>query len=185
MNLRKLFPSFAPPETWRDNKQVKSLDTATWKKLRQKILSRDQFTCQYCGFESEKYQIVHHIDGNPSNNSDENLVVICQMCNLVEHSGQGCVVQNVVELYRKSEYSQNEIIKITRKMRDVGKSDNEIIKFLGLEENVPFEMDRDYLSKLYGFVTERLSNDLTGMYNHWKVYHKQELRKKGTESNKT
>ena len=182
--MRKLFPSFAPPKTWRDNKQVKSLDMAEWKKLRQKILSRDEFTCQYCGFHSEKFQIVHHIDGNPENNSSENLVVICQMCNLVEHSGQGCVVQDVVDLYKKSDYSQNEVIKITREMRDQGKSDDEIIKFLGLKESVPFKMDRDYLSKLYGFVTERLSRDLTGMYNRWKVYNKQELRNKGS-SNKT
>lgn len=61
-------------------------------------------------------------------------------------------------------------------MRDNEKTDSEIIDFLGLKENIPFKMEREYLSKLYGFVTERLSKDLTGMYNHWKVYHKQELR---------
>jgi len=85
-------------------------------------------------------------------------------------------VQGVVELYENSKFSQNEIIKITREMRDDGKTDSEIIDFLGLKEKVPFKMEREYLSKLYGFVTERLSKDLTGMYNHWKVYHKQELR---------
>ncbi len=174
--MRKLFPSFAPPETWRSNDPVEKLDSGEWRKLRSVILQRDNFTCQYCGYHSKKYQIVHHIDGNPKNNSHENLVIICQMCNLVEHSGQGCVVQGVVDLYKNSNYSQNEIIQITRKMRDEGKPDKEIIEFLGLADKVDFKMERDYLSKLYGFVTERLSNDLTGMYNHWKIYHKQELR---------
>ncbi len=176
--MRKLFPSFAPPETWRSSKNIKSLDSLEWQKLRKKILERDEYACQYCGFKSQKYQIVHHIDGNPQNNSDDNLVVICQMCNLVEHAGQGCVVQGVVDLYEKSKFSQNEIIKITKEMRDKEKTDSEIIDFLGLKEMVPFKMEREYLSKLYGFVSERLSKDLTGMYNHWKVYHKQELRKK-------
>lgn len=183
--MRKLFPSFAPPETWRSSKNIVSLNSLEWQKLRKKILQRDEYTCQYCGFKSKKYQIVHHIDGNPQNNSDDNLVVICQMCNLVEHAGQGCVVQGVVNLYEKSKFSQNEIIKITREMRDKKKTDSEIIDFLGLKEGAPFKMDREYLFKLYGFVTERLSKDLTGMYNHWKVYHKQELRKQGSKSNKT
>jgi len=183
--MRKLFPSFAPPETWRSSKNIISLNSLEWQKLRKKILQRDEYTCQYCGFKSQKYQIVHHIDGNPQNNSDDNLVVICQMCNLVEHAGQGCVVQEVVDLYEKSKFSQDEIIKITREMRDNEKTDTEIIDFLGLKERVPFKMEREYLSKLYGFVTERLSKDLSGMYNHWKVYHKQELRKQGSESNKT
>lgn len=183
--MRKLFPSFAPPETWRNNDHIKKQDLTEWRKLRSVILQRDNFTCQYCGYHSKKYQIVHHIDGNPEDNSHENLVVICQMCNLVEHSGQGCVVQDVVDLYEKSKFSQNEIIKITREMRDQGKTDSKIIDFLGLKKKLPFKMDREYLSKLYGFVTERLSKDLTGMYNHWKVYHKQELRKHGSKSNKT
>ncbi|MBM3911024.1 MAG: HNH endonuclease [Thaumarchaeota archaeon] len=176
--MRKLFPSFAPPETWRDNPQIKKLDKQEWQKIRKQILERDNYTCQYCGYYSEKYQIVHHIDGNPENNSNENLVIICQMCNLVEHSGQGCVVQGVVDLYKRSKFSQNEIIQNTREMRDKGKTDHEIIEFLGLEEKVPFKMDREYLAKLYGFVTERLSQDLTGMYNRWKVYHKQKNQTK-------
>ena len=100
--MRKLFPSFAPPETWRSSKNIVSLNSLEWQKLRKKILQRDEYACQYCGFKSQKYQIVHHIDGNPQNNSDDNLVVICQMCNLVEHAGQGCVVQGVVDLYEKS-----------------------------------------------------------------------------------
>lgn len=156
--MKKLFPSFAPPETWRGNIQ-EEITKEEWKQLRLIILNRDDYTCQYCNFKAEKWQICHHIDGNPNNNSQDNLEIVCPMCNLVHHAGQGCAVQDVVDLYEKSNFSQNEIIKITRRMRAEGKSDQEIIKFLGLGNKVPFEMDREYLQNLFGFVTSRIAND--------------------------
>ena len=152
--MKRLYPSFANPETWRNDTQ-ENITSEAWRKLRWNILKRDNYTCQYCGFRAEKWQIVHHIDGNPNNNEETNLETICSMCNLIHHSGQGCVVQGVVDLFRKSNYSQNEIIQITRKMRAKGKTDQELINFLGLKEKVPFKMERQYLKKLYGFVTSR------------------------------
>lgn len=148
--MKTLYPSFANPETWRGNIK-ENISKEEWKKLRFIILKRDNYTCQYCCFRAEKWQIVHHIDGNPNNNADKNLETICPMCNLIHHAGQGCVVQKIVDLYKTSKYSQNQIIQITRKMR--GKSDEYIIKFLKLNEKVPFKMDRNYLKKLFGFVT--------------------------------
>src|SRR3990167_6636220 len=103
--MKILFPSFAPPERWRNSAQSKKLDGDEWKVLRQKILARDNFTCAYCGYRSDKYQIVDHIDGDPENNSDENFQIICQMCNLVKHSGQGIVLRKGVDLYKKSNFS--------------------------------------------------------------------------------
>ena len=120
---------------------------------------RDNYTCQYCGFRAEKWQIVHHTDGNPNNNKDTNLKTICPMCNLIHHSGQGCAVQKVVDLYKKSKYSQNEIIRITRKMRAENKADYDIIHYLGLEDKVPFKMDISYLSELFGFVSSRKTTE--------------------------
>ena len=152
--MKRLYPSFANPETWRNDIQ-ENITSEAWRKLRWNILKRDNYTCQYCGFRAEKWQIVHHIDGNPNNNEETNLETICSMCNLIHHSGQGCVVLGVVDLFRKSNYSQNEIIQITRKMRAKGKTDQEIINFFGLKEKVPFKMERQYLKKLYGFVTSR------------------------------
>lgn len=152
--MKTLYPSFANPETWRNN-IIEEISKDEWKRLRLKILERDSYTCQYCGFKADKWQIVHHIDGNPNNNGDANLETICQMCNLIHHAGQGCEVQNVVELYEKSKYSQNEIIQITRKMRSEGRTDREIIIFLGLQNNVPFKMDKSYLKKLFGFVASK------------------------------
>jgi len=154
--MKKLSLSFAPPKTWRT--EDKHMDDK-WRMLRLKILVRDNYTCQYCGFRAEKWQIIHHIDGNPNNDKDANLETICPMCNLIHHSGQGCVVHKVVDLYKKSNYSQNEIIQITRKMRAENKTDYEIIKYLGLEEKVPFKMNISYMKKLYGFVSSRKTTE--------------------------
>ena len=94
------------------------------------------------------------------------------MCNLIKHAGQGCVITNVVDLYKTSKYNQNAIINITRKMRDEEREDFEIIQFLGLREKVHFKMDRNYLQKLYGFITSRTSLK-EDMYFKWLIYHKE------------
>jgi len=172
--MKKLYLSFAPPRKWRNPKQTKKLDGKEWKRIRQKILERDNHTCVYCGYKSEKYQIIDHIDGDPENNKDKNFQIVCQMCNLIKHSGQGVVIRAVVDLYKKSKYPQNEIIKVTREMRDNGKSDEEIISFLGLKDRVDFKMDRKYLKKICGFLTSRRAREAKGerdMYNGWLDYH--------------
>ena len=43
-------------------------------------------------------------------------------------------------------------------MRSQGKSDNEIIRFLGLRRKTAFRMNRKYLRSLFGFVTSRKSD---------------------------
>jgi len=176
--LRELYPTYADPLLWRNERATEETDRNEWQVLRLRILKRDYFSCQYCGYRSEKYQIVHHLDENPNNNDEKNLTTICQMCNLIMHSGQGCVVQGVVDLYAVSKYNQNDIIKITREMRDEQKSDEEIVKFLRLKGRMPFKMDKPYLKKLYGFVTSRSSKTGDGMYDHWKAYHYSQLRVK-------
>lgn len=164
--MKKLFPSFAPPNKWRDDKQSKKLAGAEWSALRQRILVRDNYTCAYCGYRALSYQIVDHIDGDPENNAGSNLQIVCQMCNVVKHSGQGCIVQRVVDLYKHSSYNQNDAIRLTREMRSKGAKDEEIIAFLGLKETVPFKQDAEYLRPLFAFVTSRRSRQ-PGMYNNW------------------
>lgn len=155
--MKPLYLSFADPGKWRTGKQSLEVNQPEWRKLRQKILLRDDFTCRYCGFKAEKYQIVHHIDGNPNNNREDNLEAICPMCNLIHHAGQGCVVQAIVDLYKRSDYSQVEAIQTTRDMRSKGKPDHEIIRKLGLRYKTPFKMNKRYLKELYGFITSRKS----------------------------
>lgn len=175
--MRNLNPSFASPFLWRSEKQRSWIQNEEWQQLRQQILTRDKFTCQYCNYKSDKYQIVDHRDGNPKNNSHKNLQVICQMCNLVKHSGQGCEIQKIVDLYKRSQYRQNDIIRITRFLRDTGKSDPEIIRYIGLKEKVPFRMDKTYLNPLFAFITSRKSR--TDMYSNWLRYHN--YRNKGQD----
>lgn len=111
--MKELYPSFADPRTWRTEKDVWKLDQREWKELRQRILERGNYACQYCSFRSKKFQIVHHMNGDYANNSEDNLETICHMYNLIHHAGQGCVVQGIVDLYQESNYRQNEIITIT------------------------------------------------------------------------
>ena len=48
--------------------------------VRQKILTRDDHTCQMCGFRSQKYQDVHFVDGNPENLQVNNMITACIYC---------------------------------------------------------------------------------------------------------
>lgn len=54
-------------------------------KLKNKIRSRDNFTCQECGFAEKQlgYSLsVHHIDYNKQNNHPSNLISLCMSCHL-------------------------------------------------------------------------------------------------------
>lgn len=55
---------------------------------RKRIFDRDGHACQYCGFESEKFHLVHVKDGNPSNTADDNLVTSCIFCHQCFHLDQ-------------------------------------------------------------------------------------------------
>jgi hypothetical protein len=162
-----LFPTYADPSKWRMVRPV-AQTKEEWQVIRLRVLAREDYTCQYCGHRAEKYQIVHHLDEDPANNSEGNLAVICQMCNVVMHAGQGCVIQGVVDLYKNSKYDQKDIVRVTRRMRFVeGKSDSEIIASLGLRREMPFEEDKGYLKKLFGFVTSR-AGEPDDMYENWR-----------------
>jgi len=68
--------------------------------VRQAVLERDRYTCQWCGFSTvgdskadpksyraSGYLEVHHIDDNHSNNDRKNLATICPFCHAVFHIG--------------------------------------------------------------------------------------------------
>ncbi|PZQ49135.1 MAG: type IV secretion protein DotN [Micavibrio aeruginosavorus] len=48
--------------------------------LRPKILERDNHTCRFCGFQSQKYQEVHCLNANPEDVRPDNLVTACIFC---------------------------------------------------------------------------------------------------------
>lgn len=47
---------------------------------RKAILERDKHTCQFCGFQSQKYQLIHHINGFKDDFSDKNCLTACIFC---------------------------------------------------------------------------------------------------------
>ena len=51
-------------------------------KLRYKVLNAFSFRCVSCGITAREARIeIDHVDGNPSNNEESNLQVLCETCN--------------------------------------------------------------------------------------------------------
>jgi len=48
--------------------------------IKEKILNRDQYTCRFCGFQSQQFQEIVNIDHNYSNNAESNLATTCSFC---------------------------------------------------------------------------------------------------------
>ncbi len=48
--------------------------------IKQKILERDDFTCQCCGFQSKKYQEIHFLNGDKTDFKESNLATTCIFC---------------------------------------------------------------------------------------------------------
>lgn len=46
----------------------------------QRVYERDNYTCQYCGFQARQYQEIVNIDGNYTNNKISNLMTACCFC---------------------------------------------------------------------------------------------------------
>lgn len=57
-------------------------------KLRDRILSRDDYTCQGCGWRAEQWQEIHHRDHDHGNMREANLETMCPLCHQVFHLPQ-------------------------------------------------------------------------------------------------
>lgn len=58
----------------------KSESNALAPDMKQKIFERDDHTCRCCGFQSQKYQDIHIVNGMASDMRPENLVTTCIFC---------------------------------------------------------------------------------------------------------
>ncbi|KAF9177551.1 hypothetical protein BGZ51_008567 [Haplosporangium sp. Z 767] len=87
-------------KTWSWHKNTpRTLDTKSslWRKLRQEVLQRDNYTCRFCGVRSAKYMVCDHIDGNPSHNDLANLGINCPLCDSIRHCGLAGI-RNILSL---------------------------------------------------------------------------------------
>lgn len=55
-----------------------------YKNARISVLKRDDLTCQFCGFRSQKNE-THHVDDDHNNHSESNLVTACVLCHMSHH----------------------------------------------------------------------------------------------------
>lgn len=53
---------------------------ARFKNFEMKVLQRDRYTCQFCGFQAKIHQEVVNLDGNYQRNQLDNLITACCFC---------------------------------------------------------------------------------------------------------
>lgn len=68
----------AIPGAWRMYSARKA--DPRFKKYELKILQRDHYRCQFCGFQTKTYQEVINLDNNYANNQFNNMVTACCFC---------------------------------------------------------------------------------------------------------
>lgn len=68
----------ATPDSWRLFSVRKNDKSFT--EFSTRVLERDQYTCQFCGFQARQYQEVINLDQNYRNNKLSNMVTACCFC---------------------------------------------------------------------------------------------------------
>ena len=74
-------------KNWRMNDESSEEADAEFGLVRRKALERDDNTCQLCGFKSKKWQEVHHVNDDHSDNRPDNLLTVCSYCHMCQHIG--------------------------------------------------------------------------------------------------
>src|SRR5438876_2146581 len=105
--LVMLRPGITNPGLWYPDRPP----AAEWKRIRQVVLERDNWTCAACGHRALKWMNIHHLEDS-GDNSPENLVPLCVACHAVLHVGRSLTF-GIVEVW-ESEISQLEIVQRTR-----------------------------------------------------------------------
>jgi intracellular multiplication protein IcmJ len=117
---------------FRSDDPEKDMADSEFKKIRPDVLKRDNHECQFCGFRAEKYQEVHHLDDDHSNNSMENLVTTCALCHANHHLGFSGIKNRGTLIYLNPDWgmSQAAINNITRLLWVSEDSDNAEVDLL-------------------------------------------------------
>ena len=59
--------------------------SSRWRTTRDAIIKRDMGMCVFCGSTHKLH--VHHLDHDPRNNLESNLITLCERCHAIEHRG--------------------------------------------------------------------------------------------------
>ncbi len=90
-----------------------SANNTLTKELKQKIFTRDDNTCQCCGFKSKKYQEILFANGNQQDLSENNLKTVCIFCHQCFNIHNVSVMRSGVLLWLP-EISQADLHHISR-----------------------------------------------------------------------
>jgi len=82
-----------------------------WKRIRQIVLERENWTCVFCKHRARKWMNLHHVR-NSRDNSPKNLVPVCFACHAVLHIGYNLGL-GIIEIW-KSKLPQVQIVRRTR-----------------------------------------------------------------------
>ncbi len=74
-------------KNWRMNDSSSGDADAEFSIVRKQALERDKHTCVGCGFKASKWQEVHHLNDDHSDNRLKNLVTACSYCHMCQHIG--------------------------------------------------------------------------------------------------
>ena len=74
-------------EKWRAEDPDSYEKDEAFQAVRPRVLKEDDFTCRACGFRADKWQEVHHINDDHSDNSITNLATLCSFCHMTQHIG--------------------------------------------------------------------------------------------------
>ncbi|MBV6632830.1 MAG: type IVB secretion system protein IcmJDotN [Alphaproteobacteria bacterium] len=99
--------------TWRGEDEANAQADERFRAVKPKVFKRDQFKCKFCGFQSRKWQEVHHLDGDHSNHDPRNLATICSFCHMSFHIGRAGLAGEG-ELIWLPELSQTELNHLSR-----------------------------------------------------------------------
>lgn len=100
-------------KVWRRDDEHAPDTDAAFQKIRGTIFQRDTYTCVFCTFKAAKYQEVHHLDDDHTNNSESNLITACTLCHQVFHLGM-CGMRYAGFLAAIPELTQTEVNHIAR-----------------------------------------------------------------------
>ncbi len=59
---------------------IRRREDKAFQPIANKVLQRDGYTCQFCGFQAREFQEIVNLDGNYSNNKINNMITACCFC---------------------------------------------------------------------------------------------------------